>query len=166
MKASIVFMGVAGCGKSSIAQRVAQAEGCEFVEGDDFHSASNRERMSQGIALNDEHRAGWLSVLGDEIQRHPQGVVLTCSALRKAYRDRLRQCALNLKFVFLDLEKNEALRRVTARSGAHFFSATLVDSQFATLESPAGEEGVLRLDASLPLETLQAQVFDWLRAYD
>jgi gluconokinase len=166
MNDAIVFMGVAGCGKSSIAQRVAQAQGCAFIEGDDFHSAANREKMSQGIALTDEDRAGWLSALRDEIRRHPQGVALTCSALKKAYRDQLRQCAANLKFVFLDLEKSEALSRVKARSGAHFFSATLVASQFATLESPVGEEGVLRLDASLPLETLQAQVFDWLRAYD
>jgi gluconokinase len=158
-------MGVAGCGKSSVAQRVAQTEGCVFVEGDDFHSAANRERMSQGIALTDEDRAGWLSALGYEIRRHPQGVVLTCSALKLAYRELLRQCSANLKFVFLDLEKNEALSRVAARSGAHFFSAMLVDNQFATLESPVGEEGVLRLDACLPMDALERQVSCWLRAH-
>ena len=166
MNDAIVFMGVAGCGKSSIAVRVAQSEGCLFIEGDEFHSAANREKMSQGIALTDADRVQWLSRLGDEIRKHPQGLVLTCSALKKAYRDQLRQSSAQLKFVFLDLEKAESLRRVSARSGAHFFPATLVDNQFATLEPPVGEEGVLRLDATQPLETLNEQVSDWLRAGD
>ena len=162
MKDSIVFMGVAGCGKSSIARLVAQTGGYVFIEGDDFHSAANRDKMAQGTALTDEDRAQWLSLLGDQIRQHPNGLVLTCSALKKAYRDQLRQSAANLKFVFLDLDKAEALRRVSARGSGHFFPAALVDNQFATLESPAGEAGVLRLDATEPLELLQRRVADWL----
>jgi gluconokinase len=163
MKDAIVFMGVAGCGKSSIARLVAQTEGSLFVEGDEFHSAASRAKMAQGMALTDDDRAEWLALLAGEICKHPQGLVLTCSALKKAYRDQLRQSAPSLKFVFLEIEKEEALRRVSARASGHFFPAALVDNQFATLESPVGEEGVLRLDATQQLETLQRQVADWLR---
>lgn len=166
MQDSIVVMGVAGCGKSSLARSVAQAEGLPFIEGDDFHSAANREKMAQGIALTDDDRAQWLAILGEQIRQHPTGLVLTCSALKKAYRDQLRQSAPNLKFVFLDLDRQEALRRVRARGNGHFFPAALVDNQFATLESPMGETRVLKVDATRPMEALQRQIVDWLRVED
>lgn len=162
MGTSIVIMGVAGCGKSSLAQRLAEAEHWTLIEGDDFHSAASREKMSQGIALTDADRSGWLDVLGAELRKHPQGVVLSCSALKKAYRERLRHSVPQLQFAFLEISREEAQRRVLARSATHFFNATLVDNQFATLESPLGEAGVLRLQASAPLEGLQAQVSQWL----
>lgn len=163
MGTTLVIMGVAGCGKSSLASALAEAEGCTLIEGDHFHSPASREKMSQGIALTDADRAGWLTVLVGEIRKHPQGVVLTCSALKKAYRERLRESTPELKFAFLDIDKSEAQRRVIARAALHFFNAALVDNQFATLESPVGEPGVLRLDATEPLETLQAQVSQWLQ---
>jgi gluconokinase len=156
-------MGVSGCGKSSLASALAQVLGCTLIEGDHFHSPANREKMSNGIALTDADRAGWLSVLVGEIQKHPDGVVLTCSALKKAYRDRLRQSTPELKFAFLGIDKAEAQRRVIARAASHFFNAALVDNQFATLESPVGEPGVIQLDATQPLETLQVQVSQWLQ---
>jgi gluconokinase len=162
MRTTIVIMGVAGCGKSSLAQALAQAEDWALIEGDDFHSPVSREKMANGIALNDEDRAGWLSVLATEIQKHPQGVVLTCSALKKAYRDRLRHSTPTLQFAFLEIAQEEAQRRVIARSSSHFFNARLVDNQFATLESPVGEPGVIRLDATASLLALQAQVSQWL----
>ena len=161
MKITLVIMGVSGCGKSSLAGALAASQGCALIEGDHFHSPASREKMSNGIALTDEDRAGWLSALVQEIQKHPDGVVLTCSALKKAYRDRLRQSAAQLKFAFLEINKDEAQRRVTARA-AHFFNASLVDNQFATLESPVGEPGVLRLDATAAIDALQAQVLQWL----
>lgn len=162
MHDSIVFMGVAGCGKSSIARSVAQEAGFRFIEGDDFHSPQAREKMSQGIALTDADRAQWLVRLGDQIAQSPQGLVLTCSALKKAYRTQLRARAPALKFVYLAIEKPQAQRRVAARA-SHFFAATLVDSQFATLEPPVSEVGVLWLDATLPQEVLRQQVADWMR---
>jgi len=162
MRPMLVIMGVAGCGKSSLAQALAQAESCTLIEGDDFHSPASRDKMSKGIALTDDDRAGWLSVLAAEIQKHPQGVILTCSALKKAYRDRLRSSVPALQFVFLEIDREEAQRRVIARAASHFFNAGLVDNQFATLESPVGETGVIRLDATAPLDTLQAQVSQWL----
>jgi gluconokinase len=88
--------------------------------------------------------------------------VLTCSALKRVYRARLREAAPGLRFVFLDIPRDAAHARVSARASTHFFSSSLVDSQFATLESPVGEPGVLRVDALEPLSLLQVQVRDWL----
>lgn len=158
-------MGVAGCGKSSLGAALAAAEGLPLIEGDDHHSADSRARMGRGIALTDEDRAGWLARLGELLAQAPQGVVLTCSALRRAYRDRLRAAAPGLRFVFLELTPAQARQRVAARS-SHFFSPQLVDSQFATLESPVGEAGVLHLDATDPLPALQARVSAWLHEGD
>lgn len=157
-------MGVAGCGKSSLGAAVAQAQGLPLIEGDDHHSTASREKMSQGIALTDADREGWLTALGQLLQGHPDGAVLTCSALKKAYRDRLRAACPAVRFAFLDIDRAHAGERVAARVNTHFFSTTLVDSQFATLESPVGEPGVLRLDALLGIATLQSQVSTWLAA--
>ena len=162
MHDSLVIMGVAGCGKSSLGAAVAQATGLKLIEGDDFHSPASRAKMSQGIALTDADRDGWLTVLGEKLRAHPQGLVLTCSALKRAYRDRLRQAAPGLRFIFLDIGRGQAQARVAARAAQHFFSTLLVDSQFATLEDPTGEAGVLRLDALDPLNRLQAEVTAWL----
>lgn len=137
-----------------------------MVEGDDFHSRSNRQKMSSGVALSDADRADWLTMLGEQLRAHPGGVVLTCSALRRAYRDQLRAASPGLRFVFLDIAREEAQRRVAARAASHFSSASLVDSQFATLESPVGEEGVLRVDALAPSDALRRQVSAWLRTVD
>lgn len=157
----IVIMGVAGCGKSSLGAAVAAAEGLPLIEGDDFHSAASRGKMSRGVPLTDADRAQWLDILGGQLAAHPKGVVLTCSALKRAYRERLRAAAPGLRFVFLEIGRSAAQQRVASR-GAHFFSASLVDSQFATLESPVGEAGVLRVDALEPLAQLQGRVADWL----
>ena len=155
-------MGVAGCGKSSLGSALAQAEGLPLIEGDDHHSPTSREKMRQGIALTDADREGWLTTLGQLLQAQPQGAVLTCSALKKVYRDRLRNACPGLRFVFLEIDRASAGQRVAARAGTHFFSSALVDSQFATLENPTGEVGVLRVDALKPLATLQAEVCQWL----
>ena len=155
-------MGVAGCGKSSLGAAVARAEGLPLIEGDDHHSPDSREKMRQGIALTDADRDGWLATLGQLLQARPQGAVLTCSALKRAYRDRLRSACPGLRFVFLEIDRASAGQRVAARAGTHFFSSSLVDSQFATLEPPVGEPGVLRLDALAPLPTLQQQACAWL----
>lgn len=155
-------MGVAGGGKSSLAAAVARAEGLPLVEGDDFHSAANRAKMSQGIALNDEDREGWLSILGEQLQAAPQGIALTCSALKRQYRDRLRKASPGLLFVFLDLSREAAQSRIAARP-SHFFSTKLVESQFAALEPPVGELNVLQVDATASLEQLQSQVSAWLQ---
>ena len=158
-------MGVAGCGKSTVGAAIAAAESIPLVEGDDFHSAASRDKMARGIALNDDDRAAWLDVLGTKLASHTQGVVLTCSALKRAYRDRLRAAAPELRFVFLAIDREAARERVGSR-GAHFFSPHLVDSQFATLEPPVGEQGVLQVDALAPIAAIQGQVHAWLQGND
>jgi gluconokinase len=159
---SIVIMGVAGCGKSSLAARLAQTTGMPLVEGDDHHSAASKAKMRQGVALTDADRDGWLTTLGQLLQSYPQGVLLTCSALKCAYRTRLRAASPGLRFVFLDISREAAQARVSARAATHFFSSSLVDSQFSTLEDPDGEPGVLRLDALLPLNELSNQAIAWM----
>lgn len=159
---AIIIMGVAGCGKSSIGKYLSDATGLPFVEGDDHHSQANRAKMRQGIALTDADRDGWLATLVDQIQKYPQGVVVTCSALKSTYRQRLRAAGPGVRFAFLEIGKPEAHQRVTARAAEHFFATSLVDNQFATLESPSGEAGVLTLDATLSLNELQTAISHWL----
>lgn len=161
--ASLVVMGVAGCGKSSLGAGLAQRLGLPLIEGDDHHSPASRQKMREGVALTDADRAGWLATLAGLLARSPGGVVLTCSALRRAYREQLRAAAPGLRFVFIDIAPALARERVAARS-AHFFNTALVDSQFATLESPVGEPGVLRVDAGEPLPRLLDQVVAWAAA--
>lgn len=158
----LVVMGVSGCGKSSLGAAVARESGLPLIEGDDFHSAENVSKMRAGVALTDADRADWLATLGIELARHRQGALLTCSALKRAYRDRLRSAVPGLRFVFMALTPAEAERRVAARAGEHMFPASLVANQFATLEPPAGEAGVLEVDATAPLPDLVASVRAWL----
>ncbi len=159
----LVVMGVAGCGKSSLGELCAGSLGLPLLEGDDFHSEGNVTKMRSGTPLSDEDRATWLDTLAAQLQAHPQGVVLTCSALKQRYRERLRAAAPGLRFVFLDLTQDQARARVAARP-AHLFPVSLVASQFAALEDPRSEPGVLRLDAAEPLEQLTASVVRWVHA--
>jgi gluconokinase len=163
MKNALVVMGVAGCGKSSLGAAIAQAAGLQLVEGDDHHSSASKSKMRAGIALDDTDREGWLQTLHAQLQMQSpaMGVVLTCSALKRAYRDRLRAGALGLGFVYMHISREQALVRVTARADTHFFSTSLVDSQFATLEVPCNEADVLQVDALAPMAQLQAQVLAW-----
>ena len=156
-------MGVAGCGKSSIASAIARTLQLPLIEGDDFHSEHNRVKMRAGTPLTDADRADWLASLGQALAQHTDGAVLTCSALKRSYRDQLRAHAPGLRFVFLDIDQATALQRTGARGGQHFFPPSLVNSQFATLESPVGEDGVLRVDATQAADTVVAQALRWLQ---
>ena len=161
---ALVFMGVAGCGKSSLAAPVARELYLPLIEGDEFHSQENQDKMHRGVALTDADRKDWLETLGRKLAAHPAGVVLTCSALKRAYRDVLRRHRPDVRFVFLDIDREAALARVAARGAAHFFSPTLVDSQFTALERPDSEPGVLRVDATALLSQLVPQVLSWERS--
>ena len=158
---SLVVMGVSGCGKSRVGEAIARRVGLPLVEGDEFHSEANRARMRGGIPLTDADRADWLDRLGAELQRRPGGAVLTCSALKASYRDRLRAAAPGLRFAWLDLDAASAEARVGQRA-SHFFPPGLVATQFEALESPECEPGVLRLDALLPPEAIADRVVLWL----
>lgn len=161
MSRSLVVMGVSGCGKSSLAAALAAELGLPLIEGDDHHAAASRAKMSQGIALTDADRDDWLATLATLLRARPEGAVLSCSALKRAYRDRLRAACAGLCFVYMDLPFEEAHRRVAARAGAHFFAPELVADQYRTLEPPTGEPGVLRLDACAPPDAQRAQVLAW-----
>jgi gluconokinase len=158
---SIVIMGVAGSGKSTLGWAVAQRMGWPMIEGDDFHSEENRAKMHAGVPLSDADREGWLHSLARELHQRRSPAVLTCSALKRTYREILRAASPGLAFAFLDITSEEASQRLQAR-GEHFFSPKLLQSQFETLESPANEPGVLRLDAGVALPSLVDQTEQWL----
>lgn len=163
---ALVIMGVSGCGKSVVGADIALKSGGRLIEGDAFHPSANIEKMSAGHPLNDEDRAGWLDKLGQEVAaalhdgEHP---VLTCSSLKLIYRERLREAVPGLGFVFLELTKEMATERCSHRPG-HFMPASLVDSQFATLEAPYGEDRILIVDASQPVDVIGTQAAAWWKA--
>jgi gluconokinase len=159
----IVVMGVSGCGKSEVGARLADALGLPLIEGDQFHPQSNIEKMRHGQPLGDADRAGWLEQLGYQLDHHPGGAVLTCSALKRAYRDRLREFAPGLVFVHLRLTLDQALQRVSSRGG-HFYPPSLVASQFETLEDPESEPAVFTADAALPLDRVVDSALKWLQS--
>jgi carbohydrate kinase, thermoresistant glucokinase family len=135
-------MGVSGSGKSLIGAAFARALGIDFVEGDDYHSAENVQRMSRGVPLTDDDRVRWLRSLAVRIRETKDagtGLVMTCSALKRSYRDVLRAQASELRFVFLRGPRVLLAERMASRRG-HFMPPSLLDSQLATLEEPSPDE--------------------------
>lgn len=159
----VVVMGVSGCGKSAVGARVAALLGLPLIEGDDFHPPANVEKMQRGEPLIDADRTDWLATLGQQLRNSPGGAVLSCSALKRAYRDGFRATQPGLRFIYLQISPGESLRRVVARS-AHFYPPSLVASQFEALQSPENEALVLRLDGTLPLDELAQQAAAWLKS--
>ncbi|WP_434715076.1 gluconokinase (plasmid) [Rhizobium sp. YTUHZ045] len=163
---AVVIMGVSGCGKSSVGERVAVQYGMPFLEGDQLHPAANVEKMAKGIPLTDNDRLPWLDRIGEEIrtvQEASQGLVISCSALKRSYRDRLRQAADGrLAFVFLEGSRDLLLSRMQARQG-HFMPASLLDSQLQTLEPPTGEPGVVTVAIDMALDDMVALACEGLR---
>lgn len=159
----LLVMGVSGCGKSTLAARLAQGLGGSLIEGDDFHPPDNVDKMRRGVALDDEDRRPWLDLLGERLAASNGPAVLTCSALKRSYRDRLRAAVPGLRIVFLELDLAEATHRLGARKG-HFFHPKLVVSQFSALESPVGEPGVFRVSALLPPPEQAQAVAHWLQS--
>lgn len=156
-----VVMGVSGSGKSLIGAALAGALGLTFVEGDAYHPPGNVDRMSRGIPLTDVDRAGWLRALAARIgdaRTNGEGLVLTCSALKRSYRDILRAERGSLRFVFLRGSRDLIAERLAGRRG-HFMPPSLLESQFATLEEPMPDEDawVCDIDRS-PQEIVAALV--------
>jgi carbohydrate kinase (thermoresistant glucokinase family) len=136
----IIVMGVAGSGKTTIGSLLAHDLGWEFYDADDFHSESNRAKMSEGVALTDEDRAGWLLTLKELIVRNIHqnvSAVLACSALKDSYRNMLKVDE-QVKFIYLYGTYEQIKKRLKDRTG-HFMSAGMLDSQFQTLEEPQNE---------------------------
>ena len=145
-------MGVAGSGKSLIGAALAHALDVRFVEGDDFHSLKNIAKMSAGIPLTDEDRSGWLRSLAYRLRYASEagvGVVIACSALKRSYRDVLRNGSPDVQFIYLEGSRRLIAERL-ARRGGHFMQASMLDSQLAILEEPAPDEHAWVCDVALP----------------
>ena len=155
----LVFMGISGSGKSTVAQAVRERLGWEFAEGDDFHPPANVAKMREGIALTDADRWGWLESLADwtaEREARGEPTIITCSALRRAYRDVLRRGGEDTFFVHSTGDKRTILERMNARH--HFMPPSLLESQLDTLEPLQPDELGMDVDVALPVDRIAALV--------
>ncbi|MFE9403102.1 gluconokinase [Streptomyces sp. NPDC006530] len=145
---TIVVMGVAGTGKTTIGPLVAERLGVPYAEGDDFHPAANVAKMSAGVPLDDDDRWPWLDAIGAWAHdRAGLGGVVSSSALKRSYRDRLRAAAPGIVFLHLTGERALIERRMAERKG-HFMPTALLDSQFATLQPLGPDEAGVAVDVS------------------
>jgi gluconokinase len=156
----IVIMGVSGCGKSSVGKGLSARLGIPYRDGDDLHPAPNVEKMRNGIPLTDVDRWPWLDRVG-EVLATAAPVIVGCSALRRAYRDRLRAGAGGpVQFIHLSGSRDLISGRMAARTG-HYMPPSLLDSQFAALESPSPDEA-MSIDIDQPLEGIVSAIADAL----
>lgn len=161
MAPTIIVMGVAGSGKSHVGAALARACGLDFVEGDDLHPAANIAKMSAGIPLDDADRQPWLEAIAAAIAKHRgHGAAIACSALRRAYRDVLRQADPALRLLYLRVPHDELARRMRERR--HFMPLSLLDSQLAILEEPAEDERAIVLEADADLAATVAMAMQAL----
>jgi gluconokinase len=155
----LVVMGVAGSGKSTVGRLLADRLGWVFREGDDLHSSANVAKMRAGIPLSDEDRRPWLNRLAawvDTRLRAGENGVLTCSALKRSYRDRIGSHG-GVVFVYLTLDRDTLRGRLVRRTG-HYMPADLLASQLATVEEPTPDEPAIRVQASRPAEAMVEEV--------
>jgi gluconokinase len=145
---ALVVMGVSGSGKTTVAELLANELGWPFMEGDRLHPPANVEKMRQGIPLTDADRAPWLDRIGAELKSwaaEGRSGVMTCSALKRAYRDRIRSARPDVRFVYLKGSQTLIGERVAARHH-EYMPASLLRSQFETLEEPAPDEPAVTVD--------------------
>jgi gluconokinase len=139
---SVVLMGVSGCGKSSVGAAIAREFGAKFIDGDDLHPRANIQKMAAGSPLNDDDRAPWLERLNDvaySLSHKNEVGIIVCSALKRRYRDRLRQDNPNMIFLYMKGSFDIIAERLKARAG-HFMPTALLKSQFEALEEPGADE--------------------------
>ena len=160
MSRVVVVMGVSGSGKTTVAERVSAALGWMFQEGDKLHPKANVEKMAAGHALTDEDRAPWLAVIAEWIEARlhtSRNAIITCSALRRAYRDQIGNGKPGVQIVYLHGDRETLEGHVHSRHH-EFMPATLLDSQLATLEEPAPDEHVIEIDVGGSIEHTVAEV--------
>jgi gluconokinase len=158
-------MGVSGCGKSTVGRLLAERTGWPFLDADDLHSAENIAKMATGTPLTDADRVPWLAQVAEWIaERRAAGesAVVACSALKRAYRDRLRQADPELRIIYLRSDRGIISARLARRVG-HFFPARLLDAQFADLDEPGSDEHPITVPIG---QTPSAEVEDVLAALD
>ncbi|RDU94770.1 gluconokinase [Trinickia dinghuensis] len=159
----LIVMGVSGAGKTRIGELIAERLGCSFVDGDEFHSAANKEKMAQGVALTDDDRWPWLAAIRAAIEekvRAGQSLIVGCSSLKRAYRDVLRGGAQGdgtVHFVYLK-GSFELLHERLATRGRHFFNPALLQSQLDTLEEPGEDEAAITVGIELTPDEIVDQV--------
>ncbi|WEV59651.1 gluconokinase [Bifidobacterium sp. ESL0728] len=166
MSTHIIVMGVSGCGKTTVAQALADEFGFEMAEGDDFHPKANVDKMSHGIPLNDDDRWPWLKTINQWMRdKDARGVstVVSCSALKRAYRDVLRQ---NLDVLFIHLVGSEELigSRMKQRKG-HYMPVSLLPSQFADLEPLQSDETGYDIDISGSPQQVEGRALEVAKKY-
>ena len=153
------MMGVSGSGKTTIGQLVATQLHVPFTDADGLHSAANVRKMTNGIPLDDDDRLPWLARVSAALADAPAGIVVACSALKRSYRDLIRQGCPEAAFVHLDGSRNVLERRLGARGG-HFMPSSLLDSQLQTLESLAIDEHGWTIDNSCPATLIADRVVE------
>jgi gluconokinase len=161
-------MGVSGCGKSTVAGLLAAHLGCDLAEGDDLHPPANVAKMRSGVALTDADRLPWLERIAAWIAEHVESGrdgVVTCSALKRSYRDQLRGDNGKVVFVYLRGTKELIAQRLAVRHG-HYMPAALLDSQFADLEPPAADEPAITVDIGPPALEIAQRVLQAIGADD
>jgi carbohydrate kinase (thermoresistant glucokinase family) len=164
MRTHLVVMGVSGCGKSTVAAALQGRLGWVMAEGDDFHSEANVAKMRDGIPLTDEDRRPWLEAIAawtSERDAAGDSTVVTCSALKRSYRDLLRAAPGRTRFVHLTGSRDLLAQRMRERSG-HFMPGSLLDSQLATLEPLQPDEQGVTLDIGVPIDTIVEQALTQL----
>ena len=157
---NVIVMGVSGCGKSTVGKMLAEMMGVEFLEGDSFHPKDNISRMAAGVPLTDTDRSPWLKKLGEMIserQQQNQPFVLTCSALKKSYRQKLANGSGELIFVYLKGSRTEIYKRMAERED-HFMALSLADSQFDALEEPDQDENSITVSINNPVQQVVDQI--------
>ncbi|HEX2895267.1 MAG TPA: gluconokinase [Marmoricola sp.] len=156
----LVVMGVSGSGKSTVGAALAQRLRVPFADADDFHPPANVTKMSAGQALDDDDRYPWLESIGRWLAEHPDGAVMSCSALKRKYRDQLRHHVADVAFLLLDGTPEVIRRRQASRPG-HFMPASLLDSQFATLEHLGSDEHGVTVDVDQSVDAIVEQYVQW-----
>ncbi|MEA2837051.1 MAG: gluconokinase [Bradyrhizobium sp.] len=165
---AIVVMGVAGSGKTTIGEKLAEQLGRPYEDGDKFHPKRNVEKMSAGQPLTDEDRWPWLQAIADEIDRvcsRGETVVISCSALKRAYRDVLVHGRDDVRIVYLDGSHDLIASRLAARKG-HFMPPTLLQSQVKTLQPPGPDENPVTVSIDAPVEEIVADIVRKLATAD
>lgn len=162
----VVVMGVCGSGKSTVGRQLAQQLGVEFLEGDELHPLENVARMAAGVPLTDADRQDWLHAVAAMLgmaRMQGRGLVVSCSALKRQYRDILRGGAPGLQLVYLHGERQLLARRMASRAD-HYMPASLLESQFAALEEPGADERSLAVDVDQPLDAVVSAIAAQLNA--